>query len=376
MKRVLHVVMTMDTGGVENWLLHVVRRLDPTRIRFEFAVATGQGGAYVEEMEARGARVHFLGCGRDPVRLASRLARLLRRHGPYDAIHGHLHHVNGVVGWVGARAKVPLRIAHSHLDTSYFDARGGPVRAFYRRGLRRMIQRYANVHLAVSARAADSLFGLGWRDDPRVRILPCGLDYSRFSALPDKAEARRRVGLPADAVVFGSIGRLEVEKNHAFLFDVMAALRARLPDARLVLVGKGSLEAALRARARALGLAEQVLFAGARDDVPELLAAMDLFLFPSLFEGLGLAPIEAQAAGIPCLISDQVPSEVILFPDRVRALPLGDAARWAAHALELLGLPRLEGAAAAVEASPFGMEAHLSALLSVYDAAPRARRVV
>src|SRR5690606_36396326 len=141
--------------------------------RFDFAVASGEGGAYMEELRGLGAEIHFLRAGRNPFLLAARLGGLLRRLDPFDAIHGHLHHVNGVVAWTGARAGIPLRIAHSHLDTSYFDARGGAVRAFYRRHLRRMIQRHANLHLAVSSLAADSLFGGGWREDPWVRILPC-----------------------------------------------------------------------------------------------------------------------------------------------------------------------------------------------------------
>lgn len=370
MKRVLHVVMTLDTGGVENWLLHVARRLDPSALRFDFAVASGEGGAYVDELLSLGAKVHFLRAGRDPWKLCLALRRVLREAGPYDAVHGHLHHVSGLALGLAARAGIPERIAHSHLDTSYIDRRGGPLRTLYRRGLRRMIHRHATLGLAVSERAARSLFGPAWSEDPRVRILPCGLDFERFRSIPDREEARRRLGLPADAPVFGTVGRLEEQKNHRFLLDVFARLHARRPDARLLLVGHGSLEAELRRRAAELGLAQAVLFTGARADVPELLAAMDVFLFPSLFEGLGLAPIEAQAAGLPCLVSDAVPDEVRVFPERARSLPL-DPRLWVEEAEALLAMPRLSpvAAVARIDESPFGMCTHLRELLAVYGVA-------
>lgn len=367
MKRILHVTMTLDTGGVENWLLHVVRAMDRGALRFDFAVASGEGGAYAEELGSLGAGIHFLCAGRNPLLLASRLGGLLRRHGPYDAIHGHLHHVNGIVARCGARAGIPLRISHSHVDTSPIDARGGPLRKAYRRGLRRMIRRHGTSHIAVSGLAARSLFGRAWRKDPRVRILPCGLDFSRFASLPPQEEARRHLGLPPEAAVFGTVGRLEPEKNHGFLLEVLAELLRMRADAHLLLVGKGSREAMLRDRARALGIADRLLFAGARDDIPRVLAAMDVFLFPSLFEGLGLAPIEAQAAGLPCLLSEAVPEEVALFRDRVRILPF-DARAWAEAAIASLELPRLpsESSSAEVDAGPFGIAANLRGLYEIY----------
>lgn len=370
MMRVLHAVMTLDPGGVERWLLEITRRLDPAVIRFDFAVATGEGGAYAEELSRLGSRIFFLRAGRDPFRLALRLRRVLREAGPYDAVHAHLHHVGGIVLAVAERAAIPLRIAHSHLDTSPIDRRGGPLRRLYRTSTRKMIDRHATHRIAVSAIAARSLYGPDWEQDPRVRILPCGLDFERFRALPSPDVPRRRLGLPLDALVFGTVGRLEEEKNHLFLLDVFALLSERRPEARLVLVGHGSFEARLRRRAAELGLGETVLFTGARSDVPEILAAMDVFLFPSLFEGLGLAPIEAQAAGLPCLLSEAVPAEVRVFPERTRVLPL-DARLWADEALSLLDLPRLspEAAVARIEESPFAMRRHLRDLLSIYGVA-------
>ena len=368
--RVLHAVMTLDPGGVERWLLEVTRNLDPAAIRFDFAVATGEGGAYAEELSRLGSRIFFLRAGRDPLRLALALRRVLREAGPYDAVHAHLHHVGGLVLAVAERAGVPRRIAHSHLDTSHIDRRGGLLRRLYRKGTRKMIDRHATHRIAVSAIAARSLYGPGWEKDPRVRILPCGLDFERFRALPSNDAARRRLGLPLDAPILGTVGRLEEQKNHLFLLEVFALLRKRRPDARLVLVGHGSLESRLRFRAAELGLGEAVLFTGARSDVPEILAGLDVFLFPSLFEGLGLAPIEAQAVGLPCLLSEAVPAEVRVFPERTRMLPL-DPQLWADEALALLDMPRLspEAAVARIEESPFAMRRHLRDLLSIYGVA-------
>lgn len=369
MRRILQVVMTLDTGGVEKWLLHLLRNIDRSRYRFDFAVLTDARGAYADELRSLGAGIFPLHAARRPLRLARGIRSILHENGPYHVVHGHVHHVSGVALREASRAGVPIRISHSHMDTRPIDETGGPARKAYRWGLRRAIRRYGSLHFAVSSYAAESLYGPGWKEAPDVRILPCGLDFQPFRLGADREAMRRELGIPADARVLGTVGRLEREKNHGWMLEILPPLLRTVPDAHFLLVGDGSLRASLEQRASDLGLAERVHFTGARHDVPRLLSAMDVFLFPSHFEGLGLAAIEAQAAGLPCLLSTRVPQEVVLDPARALRLPLDLGPEgWARAAEALLSLPHgdVEGTVSALEASPFSIRRNLAELEVAY----------
>jgi glycosyltransferase involved in cell wall biosynthesis len=289
---------------------------------------------------------------------------VIRREGPYDAVHGHLHHLSGFALATAAAQRVPLRISHAHNDSRAIDATGSLLRKGYRDPLTAAVRRFGTHRLAVSDKAALSLHGQGW--EGRVAVLPCALDFGPFAR--QQASLREELGIPQGAPVFGTVGRLAKEKNHAFLLDVLQALSATHPESRLLLVGDGPERAGLEARAAALGLGERVLLPGQRQDVARALATMDVFFFPSHFEGLGLAALESQAAGLPTLISTGVAEEVVVVDGLVRRLPLSaGAAAWAEAALAMLGqrgdpLDALRR----IEASPYGMASHLPRLLTTY----------
>ncbi|MEM2591902.1 MAG: glycosyltransferase [Thermofilaceae archaeon] len=140
-----------------------------------------------------------------------------------------------------------------------------------------------------------------------------GIDPVPFGSLPkDKKASRVRLGLPEEGLLIGHVGRFDVQKNHRFLIEVFEALASRLPDARLILVGDGPLRPEIQKLVTSKGLQDRVLFLGVRTDVPEIMGCLDLFLFPSLWEGLGIVLLEAQAAGLPCVVSDVIPEEADL----------------------------------------------------------------
>ena len=186
---------------------------------------------------------------------------------------------------------------------------------------RHLIRRHATMGLAVSRLAARGRFGPHWQEDSRFRILPCAISLDAFSGQVDRASVRRSLGLPESAFVLGHVGRFVPEKNHGFLIEIAAEVCRRVPEAHLLLVGDGPLRPAMEEKLVALGLSKRVTFTGLRQDVPKLLqGAIDIFLFPSLYEGLGIAVVEAQASGLPCLIADTISREVEVIPELVQWL--------------------------------------------------------
>jgi len=240
----------------------------------------------------------------------------------------------------------------------------------------RWIAKYCTAGFAASDAAARDLFGENWQSDARWKTLFCGIDITRFRQIHDRTSARAELHLPPDALVVGHVGRFTRPKNHLFLLDVFSHALKVEPRLRLVLVGDGPEEEVVRQRARQDGLNERVLFLGSRSDVPRLLlSCMDLFLFPSISEGLGLALVEAQAAGLPCLVSDSIPREAVLAPPLVRRLSLSQGpSEWAKELLGAIVAPRglsLEKALAMVEKSPFNLSNSILELQEAYSGQSR-----
>jgi glycosyltransferase involved in cell wall biosynthesis len=314
----------MDRGGVETWLINLLKNFDPSHIRMDIIVHSRLPGAYDDEARTLGAAIIPVSGPANPLQYVPALYRALRQHGPYDVIHSHVHHFSGIVLAVAAVAGIPLRISHSHNDTRSVERQGSLFRAAYLSGCRTLIKSYANACLAASGEAAESLYGPRWNRSGVTRILYCGVDAGQFMKPVDAAAVRRSLGIQADAFVLGHVGRFEAQKNHSFLLEIFAEVHRVRSNSRLLLIGSGNLEPELRGKCSALGISGGVIFAGLRPDVPRLmLGAMDCFVFPSLYEGLPLALVEAQAAGLPCVVSDKISAEAMIIPALIRSLPAG-----------------------------------------------------
>ena len=297
---------------------------------------------------------------------------MLRLYGPYDVVHSHVHHFSGLLLRLAAWHGVPIRIAHSHNDTRPAEAGASWRRQLYLLAMKRSIQRYATRRIAASRIAAEDLFGPDWAADPRCEILFCGLDFSVFAGQDRRAEARQALGLPDHALVIGHVGRFHKRKNHEFVLDIAAELFARERRARLLLVGEGELLRAIEGRAERLGIADRVVFTGARADVPMLMQAMDVFLFPSHHEGLGLVLLEAQATGLPCVLADGLPEEADVVPSLMHRLPLAASVEtWATAVLEAVDAPHetADRAWQAVCQSDFSLQRSAANVLRVYEQA-------
>lgn len=349
--RVLHVLRQMNPGGVERWLMDVVRLQG--RTSFDFAVETDAPGLFDAEVIERGGRIFRGG-----------VTEALRAGGPFRAVHSHVHCASGFALRAARVAGVPVRVAHAHCGVLPVDERPSLVRRLYRTVARRLIARNATRGLAVSDAARRGLFeGL----PTPVEILLPGLDLSVYKRPVDRERVRRSLGIEADVRLAVHVGCFRAGKNHRFLVETFAAAVARNPSARLLLVGDGSLRMEIEARVKAAGIREPTIFAGSRSDIRDLLGASDVFLFPSLSEGLGLASVEAQAAGLPCVVSTGVPPEATLIEENTRRLPLSaGVAAWAEALLSMQSrVPRGASAERAVR-SPFHIACSARRLEEIY----------
>ncbi len=329
--RILHVLGKLDRGGVETWLVQVLRHIDREKYQMDFLVHTTDAGAYDEEVRSLDARIIPCLGHTNPAQYARNFLRILRQHGPYDVVHSHVHHFSGYVLMLAKMRGVPVRIAHSHSDTRLTESSASTLRKAYRFAMRSMIGACASSALAVSTEAGNDLFGGPWRMSSEWKLQHLGIDLSRFAGPVDKSAVRRELGIAQEALVVGHVGRFSAEKNHAFIVEIARELIQREPRTMFLMVGDGPLRPLIEAMVVGYSLRDRFVFTGVRSDVPILMkGAMDAFLFPSLREGLPITLLEAQAAGLKCVISDRISTESDLVHRLIhRESVQNSAAAWA-----------------------------------------------
>jgi len=331
--RVLHLVAWLVAGGPERWIVDLCGQGASEGLDMEIAVVQDANGVFGDLARLRGIPVYPCPGAGKPLRLIRNLRLLLRAHGPYDAIHCHLHAFSGFAVLAARLEGVPARVIHAH--TVVGNRSLSLARRMYVLAARAMIRMFATAGLAPSEIALEDLLGSSWRNDPRWSTLCCGIDLEPFRTPIPPASSREALGIPADALVLGSVGRIVEEKNSEFLVDILAAVRKRHSRAYMLLIGEGPLRERLIAKAGDMGCGDRLVLPGTRSDVPAILrSAMDVFVFPSPLEALGIAAVEAQAAGLPTIISDGVPPEAIIVRELVAQLPVAAGAdKWAEEVL-------------------------------------------
>ena len=344
--RVLQIVPAMNAGGMETFIMNVYRAIDRSKVQFDFLYHYDMPCFYDEEILSLGGHITKL-----TVRQDNDLPKYLRElkafftaHPEYRVIHGHYSGFGMFYNTIAKKCGVAVRAGHSH-NTNYEKNLVGRLdRAmswFFTFGL--------TDRFACGMQAGKALF----RGKP-FTFLPNGVDAVKFST-PDpagRAALRRELGVSESDILYGHIGRFTQQKNHPFLLTLFAALLKRQPNARLVLLGEGDGLAAAKAQAVSLGLKDHVIFAGVKSNTADYYRAMDAFLLPSLFEGLPVVLVEAQAAGLPCFVSDTVDHSAA-FTSSVQFLPLEQQA-WV-NALAGAGLARNANALADTRAAGYDM---------------------
>ena len=363
--RILHVFGRMNRGGAELRTLDVMRHIDRGRYEFEFCCTSGLEGELDGEIARLGGVVHYTAIDR---RFAGRFRKLLRER-RFDVVHSHVHYFSGYILRLAAREGVPGRIAHFR---STSDGHANSLRRVLQRLLmRHWLDRFATRILGVSRASLQCAWGDAWERDPRCTVVYNGIDAGAFAAPADPAGVRREFGIPAGSPLCVHVGRMDAAKNHARLLRIFEHVLGVRSDCYLILAGGGdsAVEEKVRADAASLGISSQVIFAGTRGDVPRLLGAADLMIFPSSREGLPGAVLEAAAAGAPVLASD-LPGivEIAERLAQVRCLSLSQPDDvWAAAAIDMIARGGAAGAAATpFERTPFALGACLQTIESIY----------
>ena len=303
----LHIVQQMHAAGLETFLMNMYHNIDRDKVQFDFLTHYVGRRYFDDEIERLGGRIYRLSFREDfnILKYLLGLDRYFEEHPEYRIVHGHMDSLGTLYLGKAEKHGVPVRIAHAHNVTS----KGSPkerARAF----MARRYKNHATDLFACSKEAGRHMFG-----DHAFRVVRNAIDLPRFAFNPLIRDAvRAELGLDRKYIV-GNVGRFYPQKNHAFLLDVFAKIILREPDAVLLMAGDGPLMGDIRKKAEALGIEDACVFLGARGDVDRLYQAMDIFLFPTLFEGLGIVAVEAQTSGLPVVCSDTVPLEAKVAPN-------------------------------------------------------------
>lgn len=320
--RILNVVVNMNRGGAETLLMNLYRNIDRTQVQFDFL--TCKEGIFDAEILELGGRVHRIPYVVDVghFRYIKALDQFFSTHPEYKIVHSHMDKMSGLVLRSAKKFDIPVRIAHSHNTSS----EGGFAAKAYKWYVGKHILPSATHLLACSDSAAEWLFA-GKAD--AVKVLKNGIDCDQFTYSSEiRKQIREELQLSNHVLVVGHVGRFNYQKNHSFLMDIFSKLNKDHPDSILLLAGDGPLRTVIEKKAADLNLTEKVKFLGIRSDINRLLQAFDLFVFPSIHEGLPVTLIEAQGAGLPCIISDAITKEVDMGIGLVEYCNLIDSYHW------------------------------------------------
>lgn len=338
MKRILCLLNSMSVGGAETFVMKLYRQMDRTQCQLDFCVNVQEKCFYDDEILSMGGRIFRIPSKSENCKEFTRQLTELIKKEKYEYV---LRVTSNAMGFMDLKVakKAGARICAARSSNSS-DGKGLKLWAAHRLG-KLLYGRYVDVKFAPSDLAAIYTFGKKAYDSGKVTILHNAVDTEVFHFDAQGRElVRKELGIDDNTLLVGHVGRLEPQKNHAQLLEIYAELMKTCPQSRLVLVGKGSLEAQIREKAEQLGITDRLIFAGVRSDVPQLLSAMDVFVFPSFYEGMPNTVIEAQSTGLPCIIADTITREADIT-GLVQYLPLeASAQQWAQMALEASKQPR------------------------------------
>lgn len=326
--RILHVVTYMGRGGLETMLMNYYRHIDRSKIQFDFLVHRDFEADYDQEILSLGGRIYHLPrLNPFSIHYHKELDSFFKNHPEYQIVHVHQDCMSSIALKAAHRNHVPIRIAHSHSSSQDKN-----IKYFIKRYFMRSIPQYATHLFACGKEAGNWMF-----NGANYQIVRNAIDSKLFSYDKNiRNKIRNEFNVSNNQIVIGHVGRFNYPKNHDFLIDIFNEVHKMLNNSKLLLVGTGDLEGGIRKKVNELNLTNDVIFLGNRNDVNELMQAMDIFVFPSHYEGLPVTLVEAQASGLPIIKSNYVSDQCIMTPN-VYTLSLNNTSKeWANQIVEMM----------------------------------------
>ena len=337
--RILHMIGSLDIGGSQAMVMNLYRNIEREKIQFDFIVDSPNEQYFVDEIKQLGGKIYSMPKfkGTNLFEMKTKWDRFFIEHPEYKILHSH----------VRSYASIYLPIAKKHgLKTiihSHSTSNGKGFSALVKAVMQYPLRYQADYFFGCSKEAGVWLFGSKVANSDRFYILKNGIDINRFLFNKNKRKKiREQLKVSDSTLVIGHVGRFNKAKNHDFLIELFAELNKKMSDSKLLLVGDGELKEHLKDKCKECNVEDDVIFVGAQSNTEEYYWAMDLFCFPSLWEGLGIVVIEAQVSGLQCFVSTNVPDEADIGLSLMTKIDLNSSKReWIDKMLEHVDYNRL-----------------------------------
>lgn len=308
MKKVLQVLSGLSAGGAESMLMNIYRNIDTKKVNFDFVVFGNENGIFSSEVKKMGGNIFKVSSLKEKgiLNFIKEIKDIINENGPYDAIHSHIDYLSGLVLIAAKICNVPIRISHSHSTNAI--THKGKLNCVTHLILKFLIGINANCYLACNNEAARYMFGKF--KSKKAIIINNAIDLNRFSEKgqykTEKIKELLKLNISDKTKIITNIGRFVEAKNHKALVDIFNNYHKEVKDSILLLVGDGELKEEIVEYVENKKLSNSVKFLGCRKEIPEILHISDAFVLPSLYEGLPVTLIEAQAMNVPCIVSDTI----------------------------------------------------------------------
>lgn len=318
--RVAEIVGKYVGGGVEAVVMNYYRNIDRNKIQFDFICDSDSTNIPYKEIESLGGRVILCPPYQKIFSYIKELEKIFKDN-DYKIVHSHINTLSVFPLYAAKRAGVPIRIAHSHSTSNKKEWKKNLLKNI----LKPFSKVFATHYFACTEHAGRWLFGNKTFDEGKVLVVNNGIDLDKYIYNEKiRKEKRKELGLKDSDLVIGHVGRFMKQKNHDFIIDIFNELYKQNNNYKLMLIGQGPLEEEIKSKVKKLNLDKSVLFLGQKTDANNYYQAMDLFLFPSLYEGLGMVAIEAQTSGLPCIVSTEVP-QIAKVSNKIEFIDLLDS---------------------------------------------------
>lgn len=364
-KKVLHVVGGMNIGGTEAMLMNLYRTVY-TDIVFDFISYYEEEGYYDKEIIELGGKVIRLN---SPKKIGlfksiNELKNVIKEN--YDIIHIHTLFNCGIGALAAFLGGAKIRIAHAHTT---LDTDKSFIKKLYVGVMRTLIKVFSTNYLACSNSAGKYLFGKNILKNDNYKVIPNYIEYEKFLNIKSDYGIRKELNIDKKDIIVGHVGRLMDAKNHSFLLEVVSEMINKNTNIKCILVGDGVLRKQIEEKIDKLNIQNNVYLLGIRDDVDKIIKEFDLFIMPSIYEGLGIVLLEAQAALVPCLVSEAIQPEADLRVGLVKKLNLSDGVyKWAKEAENIISNKNNKNIniSKAIKDKHYDLNSILDNLLSVY----------